>query len=119
LSPSPEGEGDENAQNHFALLAASFLHAERNFLRSLPLSPLASASLEHSIEAALRGLSAFFAAGAVVAAGVSVLSAGAGVCANAALIRSREAKAVATAREDIGIMAAPRVEEARNLARRC
>src|SRR5437667_12121422 len=55
---------------HFALEAASFLQSERNFLRSLPCSPLASASFEHSSEAAVRGFSAFFsvAAGAVVCA---------------------------------------------------
>ena len=40
---------------YFAFSAASFLHAERNFLRSLPLSPFSSASLEHSSEPAVRG----------------------------------------------------------------
>src|SRR5437879_2824394 len=48
---------------YFAFSAAVFLHSERNFLRSLPLSPLASASFEHSSEAAVRGFSAFFSAG--------------------------------------------------------
>src|SRR5690349_24164564 len=40
-------------------LFACALHSLRNFLRSLPCRPLASASLEHSIEAAVRGFSAF------------------------------------------------------------
>jgi hypothetical protein len=48
----------------FALLAASFLHSERNFLRSLPFRPLASASLEHSSDSAERGLAIFLSAGA-------------------------------------------------------
>src|SRR6266446_4973285 len=54
---------------YFALSAppaAVFLHSARNFLRSLPLSPLASASFEHSREAAVRGFSAFFSGGALV-----------------------------------------------------
>jgi hypothetical protein len=38
------------------------------------------------------------------------------VCANAEPIRSTEANAVAAIREDIVIMAAPRVEEACNVA---
>src|SRR6202140_5326577 len=65
------------ATDYFALSAAAFLHSERNFLRSLPLSPLASASFEHSSEAAVRaGFSAFLSAGAIFGAGVA---AGAGV----------------------------------------
>ena len=52
--------------------------------------------------------------GAVLAAG-----AGVAVCANAELISNRDAKAVAAAREEIVIMGAPRVEEARNVAPRC
>src|SRR5207244_1210849 len=81
------------------------LHSERNFLRSLPCSPLASACLEHSSDAAVRGFSAFFSAGAAVvfAAGAGV--AGAVACAKAEPINSREAKAVAIAREDIVLMA--------------
>src|ERR1700686_3140166 len=93
--------------DHFALSATAFLHSERNFLRSLPLSPLASASFEHSSEAAVRaGFSAFFSAGAIFGAGVAAGAgvAGAVVCANAELIRSRDAKAVAAAREEIVIM---------------
>jgi hypothetical protein len=45
--------------------------------------------------------------------------AGVVVCANAELISSRDAKAVAAAREDIVIMKSPRVEEGRNVAPRC
>src|ERR1700680_3585619 len=88
---------------HFGLSAAVFLHSDMNFLRSLPWTPLVSASFEHSREAALRGFSAFFsAAGAAFAAGAGV--AGVVVCANAELISSRDAKAVAATREDIVIM---------------
>src|SRR5947199_156148 len=61
------GEGQTGAITspyHFALGAAPFLQSERNFLRSLPCSPLASASFEHSSEAAVRGFSAFFSVGA-------------------------------------------------------
>jgi hypothetical protein len=104
----------------FGLAAASFpafLHSDMNFLRSLPWTPLVSASFEHSSEAAVRGFSAFFSAGAILVAGAGV--AGAVVCANAVLIRNRDAKAVAAAREDIVIMEAPRVEEASNFARSC
>src|SRR6266403_981972 len=92
---------------HFALSAAAFLHSERNFLRSLPLSPLASASFEHSSEAAvLAGFSAFFSAGAIFGAGVGVGAgvAGAVVCANAELISSRDAKAVAATWEEIVVI---------------
>jgi hypothetical protein len=63
---------------------------------------LASASFEHSRDAAVRGFSAFFSAGAVFVAGAGV--AGAVDCANAELIKSRDANAVAIAREDIVIM---------------
>jgi hypothetical protein len=78
---------------------------------------LASASFEHCSEAAVRGCSAFFAgaifgAGAVFAAGAGV----AGVCANAELINSREATAVAAAREENVIMAAPRDEDVATVA---
>src|SRR5438034_8354901 len=92
------------SRGHFALSAAAFLHSERNFLRSLPLSPLASASFEHSSEAAVRGFSAFFSAGAIfgVVAGAGV--AGAVVCANAELTSSRDAKAVAATREEIVVI---------------
>jgi hypothetical protein len=88
---------------HFALSAAVFLHSDMNFFRSLPCKLLPSASFEHSRDAAVRGgFSAFFSAGAVFVAGAGV--AGAVVCANAELIRSRDATAVAAAREDIVIM---------------
>ena len=57
-----DGRRPAEGRRHFAfsLSANSFLHAERNFLRSLPLSPLSSACLEHSSEPAVRGFSAFF-----------------------------------------------------------
>src|SRR5260221_13305310 len=90
MSLSLSGRGKAG---HFALSApplpsAVFLHSARNFLRSLPFSPLASASFEHSREAAVRGFSAFFSAGALVSAlGASVL-AGAPVCAVAETINS-------------------------------
>src|SRR5438034_7177489 len=91
------------SRGHFALSAAAFLHSERNFLRSLPLSPLASASFEHSSEAAVRGFSAFFSAGAFASVLVASVLAGAVVCAEAAPINRRET-AVAVAREDIFVM---------------
>ena len=40
---------------YLGLSAAVFLHSERNFLRSLPCRPLASASFEHSRDAAVCG----------------------------------------------------------------
>src|SRR5260370_37955344 len=116
------------ATRHFALSAAVFLHSDMNFLRSLPWTPLVSASFEHSSDAARRGLAAFFSAGAIFAAGSAcagaVLAAGAGVagavvCANAEPISSREARAVAATREDIVSMGAPRVEDRRNVALPC
>src|SRR5882672_10514790 len=92
---------------HFALSAAVFLHSDMNFFRSLPCKLLPSASFEHSRDAAVRGgFSAFFSAGAVFVAGAGV--AGAVACANAELIRSRDANAVAAAREDMVIMGVPR-----------
>src|SRR3954453_9590621 len=90
---------------YFALSAAVFLHSERNFLRSLPLSPLASASFEHSSEAAVRGFSAFFSVGALVSVLVAAGLAGAVVCADAALISRGEATAVAVASQEILVMA--------------
>src|SRR3954468_3642519 len=87
-----------------ALSAAVFLHSERNFLRSLPLSPLASASFEHSSEAAVRGFSAFFSAGALASVLVASVLAGAVVCADAAPISRRETTAVAVAREEIFVI---------------
>ena len=94
-----------------ALAAASFLHSARNFLRSLPCRPLASASFEHSSEAALRGFSAL-AAGAAAGAGVVV------VCAKAEpASRSEAASARPAVREEIVIMEAPRkIEKGSNLA---
>src|SRR3977135_3642434 len=108
--------GRRRSPGHFALSAPPFLHSDMNFLRSLPWTPLVSASFEHSSEAAVRGFSAFFSAGAILSGGAAfaagagaVFAAGAGVagvvvCANAELIRSREANAVAAAREDRVIM---------------
>src|ERR1700688_1011761 len=106
-NPPPAGQGEVKAgkRNHFGFAAASFavfLHSDMNFLRSLPWTPLVSASFEHSREAAVRGFSAFLSAGAIFVAGAGV--AGAVACANAEPIRSRDATAVATAREDIVIM---------------
>src|SRR5262249_40050889 len=76
----------------------SFLHSLRNFLRSLPCRPLASASLEHSIEVAVRGFSAFS-----VFAG-----AGAAVCAKVGVVsRSEAAKASPSARVEMAIIEAP------------
>src|ERR1035437_9038078 len=114
---------ESTEQVHFGLSAAAFLPSDMNFLRSLPWMPLVSASFEHSSDAAVRGFSAFFSAGAIFGAG-AVFAVGAGVagavvCANAELIKSRDAKAVAAAREDIVIMGAPRVEEGRNVALQC
>src|SRR6266576_1379237 len=86
---------------YFALSAAVFLHSDMNFFRSLPCKLLPSASFEHSRDAAVRaGLSAFFSAGAAFVAGAGV----AAVCANAELIRNRDATTVAAARVDIVIM---------------
>src|SRR6202171_4349256 len=107
----PEARPDADAMqysgcsDHFALAAAAFLHSDMNFLRSLPWTPLVSASVEHSSDAAVRGFSAFLSAGAIFAAVAGV--AGAVVCANAGLIRSREAKAGGAAREEIVIMGNP------------
>src|SRR3954467_7616684 len=97
---------------------AVFLQSDMNFLRALPCRLLPSASLEHSSEAAVRGFAAFFSAGAIFAAGVAV-GAGVAVCARAGLIRSSDANAAATAREDRIIMGAPRVEEGGSVAPRC
>src|SRR5450432_4462033 len=94
--PLPQGE---RARHHFGLSAAAFLHSDMNFLRSLPWTPLVSASFEHSSEAAVRGFSAFFSAGAAFGAG-AVFAAGAGgviAWANAELMSSRDATAVAAA----------------------
>src|SRR5262249_10772973 len=70
------------------------------FLRSLPCRPLASASFEHSSEAAVRGFSAL-AAGAAAGAGVWV-------CAKAEpASRSDAASARPAVREEVVIMEAP------------
>ena len=90
--------------DYFDLAAsvAPFLQSDMNFLRSLPWTPLVSASFEHSSDAAVR---CFFSAGAI---GV-VFAAGAGVAdgvvwANAELIKNSDAKTVTATREDIVIM---------------
>src|ERR1700757_1869263 len=103
--PFPGGyPGKGGIMHHFdagaALPLACFLQSARNFLRSLPCRPLASASFEHSSEAALRGFSAL-AAGAAAGAGVVV-------CAKAEpSSRSEAASARPAAREEIVIMEAP------------
>src|SRR4029077_4465858 len=103
--PCPPGRVRDDLRNHFA--AAAFLHSERNFLRSLPCSPLASACFEHSSDSAVR---AFFSAGVLASAGALVsvfvvsLAAGAVVCAKAVPISSREARVVAVAREESLVM---------------
>src|SRR5947209_17699541 len=95
---------------HLALSAPPFLHSERNFLRSLPCKPLASASFEHSRDAAVRGL-AILSAGAIFPAGAGV--AGAVVCAKAEPISNTEAMAVAARRLEIVIIVTPvRLKEA-------
>src|SRR5437879_10468475 len=78
------------ASDHFALSAAAFLQSAMNFLRSLPWTPLVSASLEHSSDAAVRGFAAFFSAGAILVVGAGAAGV---VCANAELISSRDARA--------------------------
>jgi hypothetical protein len=93
-------------------LAASRLHCERNFLRSLPLRPFSSACFEHSREAALR--SGLALAGAALVAG----AAGAGVaavCAKAEVASISETTVAAIAREEIVIMERPHVAEARSV----
>src|SRR5258705_12614441 len=99
--PLPQGDkGDD----HFAFSAEAFLHSERNFLRSLPCSPLASACFEHSSEAAVRGFSAFFSAGAIFGAGVAAGAAGvagAVVFRHAGLTRRTDPDAGAAPRADI------------------
>src|SRR5215469_17016954 len=92
------------SRNHFAFspAIAFFLHSARNFLRALPCNPLASASLEHSRDSAVRGLAIF---GAWVAP--SLLVAGAvAVWANAGPAIRREATA-AVAKSEESLMGAP------------
>src|SRR5258705_8185121 len=117
--PLPQGDkGDD----HFAFSAEAFLHSERNFLRSLPCSPLASACFEHSSEAAVRGFSAFFSAGAIFGAGVAAGAAGvagAVVWANAELTSSKDAKAVAARREEIVIIESTSGWRSGKVALRC
>jgi hypothetical protein len=70
---------------------------------------LASASFEHSSEAAVRGFAAFFSVVAAFAAGAG--EAGGVVWAKAEPIKSRDAKAVAATREDKVVIGSPRVEK--------
>jgi hypothetical protein len=99
------------ASSAFVLFA--LMQSLRNFLRSLPFNPFASASLEHSIEAAERGLLAVVAA---AAGGVEAPGAVAGAgCAKAEPIRKRDATAVAARREERVIIGSPQVEEARKV----
>src|SRR5690606_18874838 len=100
--------GSATARHHIALLGP-LRQADRNFLRSLPCSPLASACFEQSSEAALLAgfAAAVGAAGAIFAAGGE---AGAGVevyCASAAPVNSVIANAPARHSEDIVLMASP------------
>src|SRR4030081_1138529 len=81
------------------------MHSLRNFLRSLPLSALASACFEHSSDSAVRGLASFFsAAGGLASVLVASLAAGADGCADVEPISSSEASAVAVAREENFVM---------------
>src|SRR5581483_976340 len=94
---SPKRGGWMNKIYFFS--AAAFLHSARNFLRSLPWSPWASASLEHSIDSAVRGFCIFLSEAGAIA---SDLAAGALVCARAGLARSTsEARTAAAVREEI------------------
>src|ERR1700761_8497616 len=110
ISPPGNGLREETAPvPHFgyfdagaAASLACALHSERNFLRSLPCRPLASASFEHSIEAALCGLVLLLVAAGAAGAGEA---AGEGVCAKAEpASRSEAARARPAAREEIVIM---------------
>ena len=94
---------------------AAFLHSERNFLRSLPCSPLASASLEHSIDSGLWTF-AGFAIGA--GAAVSDLAAGAAVdWAKTGVAKSRsDAPRAAATREEIIMGNTSKVEEGATVA---
>src|SRR3984957_14371777 len=87
---------------YYFLSLAAFLHSERNFLRSLPCSPLASASLEHSIDSALWAF-----AGLAIGAGAAVsdLAAGAAVdWAKTGVAKSRSDAPRAAARRDEFVM---------------
>ena len=53
-------------------MAAFFLHSARNFLRAAPCRPFASASFEHSTEAALIGAAAGLAGAAAAGAGAAL-----------------------------------------------
>src|SRR5947209_10391519 len=114
-SPSPLLRGGWVDGYDFGLAApslAAFLHSDMNFLRSLPWTPLVSASFEHSSEAAVRGFSIFFSAFGAAAGEV--------VCENAGLARNRDATASAAAREAIVIIGEHLlIEEARNFAGPC
>src|SRR5262245_50231365 len=100
-------QGETAEAYDFALSAASFLHSARNFLRSLPCRPLASASLEHSIDSAEWGLAIFLSAGAAVSVLVSDLAAGAVAWAKAELARKSETNAAMAARDVMVIVKTP------------
>src|SRR5215813_13851537 len=87
------------------------MQSERNFLRSLPCSPLASACFEHSRDSALRGFSAFLAGAAAAGAGVVP-------CASAEPAKNNDTTATAAMREEIFIMEAP-LDEERATTSRC
>ena len=92
---------------YFAGLSAAFPSCirERNFLRSLPCSPLASASFEHSSETARPRLGFLRSRPAPWCRPWSLrLGAGPALCAKARPSAESEARAVAVAREEIFIM---------------
>src|SRR3984885_1828289 len=96
------GGWDGSRRCYYFFSDAAFLQSERNFLRSLPCNPLASASLEHSSDSALRGFEVF-AAGA--GAAVSDLAAGAAVdWAKTGVAKSRSDAPRAAARRDEFVM---------------
>jgi len=95
--------------------APFFLQSDMNVFRSLLWRPLVLASFEHSTEAAVRGFAAFFSAVAAFAAGAG--EAGGVVWAKAEPIKSKDAKAVAAAREDKVVIGSPRVEKTGKVSR--
>ena len=89
--------GQARLVNHFGF-APVFLQSDRNFLRSLPCRPFASASLEHSSDASVRttgGLAAILVDADAGGVGVGV----AGDCASAEPASKIEAKTLATKRD--------------------
>src|SRR4051794_36210448 len=106
LSPKPRAGGRTyflSAAGAAMPALAVLTHSERNFLRSLPCRPLASACLEHSSDSAECSFGAFLSVGAaaVVLASVlvSALAAGAAVWAKAVPVANSEATATMAKRE--------------------